>query len=198
MEDEQEQPETDIKEKEKQPVPKILYCGVCGLPPEYCEYGPSFDKCKPWLIEHCPGLYPNLQEEEKKEGEETEQKESKGKRGGKGLNKPDTDAEVKLMPGGKLKKKEVPTIHVSLVQRNKRKYVTVVCGLEKFGVKLPEAAKLMAKKFSCGASVVKGTAGEEEIDVQGDITDDLIDFLNEKWQISDDAIFTDDKARKRG
>lgn len=25
------------------------YCGVCSLPTEYCEFGPSFSKCKTWL-----------------------------------------------------------------------------------------------------------------------------------------------------
>lgn len=28
----------------------ILYCGECGMPPEYCEYGPDFEtNCNPWL-----------------------------------------------------------------------------------------------------------------------------------------------------
>jgi hypothetical protein len=40
---------------------------VCGLPAEYCEFGPDFNRCKPWLIEHCPEVYPSLV---KKEGEE--------------------------------------------------------------------------------------------------------------------------------
>lgn len=37
---------------------------VCGLPPEYCEFGPNFEKCKPWLRENFPDLYPNLLQEE--------------------------------------------------------------------------------------------------------------------------------------
>ena len=32
-----------------QPV-NIVYCGKCGMPPEYCEYGPDFEShCDPWL-----------------------------------------------------------------------------------------------------------------------------------------------------
>lgn len=43
-----------------QPV-RVLYCQVCSLPPEYCEFGGSdFEKCKPWLIQNVPDLYPNL------------------------------------------------------------------------------------------------------------------------------------------
>lgn len=42
-----------------QPV-RVLYCGVCGLPAEYCEFGPDFERCKPWLLQHAPDLYPDL------------------------------------------------------------------------------------------------------------------------------------------
>lgn len=42
-----------------QPV-QVLYCGVCGLPAEYCEFGPDFEKCKPWLIQHAAEIYPDL------------------------------------------------------------------------------------------------------------------------------------------
>ena len=37
----------------------VLYCGVCGLPAEYCEFGPDFERCKPWLRAHAPGVYPD-------------------------------------------------------------------------------------------------------------------------------------------
>lgn len=30
------------------------------MPPEYCEFGPDFEKCKPWLIQNVPDLYPDL------------------------------------------------------------------------------------------------------------------------------------------
>ena len=45
---------------EKPEAVKVLYCGVCGLPAEYCEFGPDFEKCKPWLIQNAPNLYPQL------------------------------------------------------------------------------------------------------------------------------------------
>lgn len=50
--------EREMAEK-PQPV-KVLYCGVCSLPAEYCEFGPDFEKCKPWLIQNATGLYPDL------------------------------------------------------------------------------------------------------------------------------------------
>eukprot|EP01116_Phalansterium_solitarium_P007048 TRINITY_DN19523_c0_g1_i1.p1 TRINITY_DN19523_c0_g1~~TRINITY_DN19523_c0_g1_i1.p1 ORF type:complete len:178 (-),score=55.72 TRINITY_DN19523_c0_g1_i1:150-683(-) len=165
---------------------RIEYCPMCGLPPEYCEFGPNFDKCKPWLIENHPDLYPDLGKEPAEGAEGEEDKKSSSKRGGKGLVRPDNDGE-KMLPGGKVKKKEKPIVHIERVQRNKRKYVTIVMGLDKFGIKLSDASKLFAKKFSCGASVIKGE-GEEEIDIQGDVVDDLVDYLEEKWQINDDSI----------
>lgn len=42
-----------------QPV-RVLYCQVCSLPAEYCEFGSDFEKCKPWLIQNAPDLYPDL------------------------------------------------------------------------------------------------------------------------------------------
>jgi hypothetical protein len=33
------------------------------LPAEYCEFGPDFEKCKPWLIKNAPELYPDLVKE---------------------------------------------------------------------------------------------------------------------------------------
>jgi len=191
MEDTTDAPSTETT-KERPPPPVIVYCGVCGLPPEYCEFGPNFEKCKPWLIQHCPDLYPQL-----KEGNESEkeQKSGTGKRGGKGIVKAENDSDVKIMPGGKVKvKQEKPLIHVSQVQRNKNKFVTVVSGLDKFGVKLSDASKLFGKKFACGASVVKNN-NDEEINVQGDIIDDIIDFMHEKWNIDEDSIVIDDKKK---
>lgn len=52
------------------------------------------------------------------------------------------------------------------------------------GIKLAEASKLFGKKFACGASVVKTATGTEEIDVQGDVSDDMVDFIFEKWGVS--------------
>ena len=38
----------------------VEYCGLCGLPPEYCEYGSEPDKCKEWMKENIPDLYEEL------------------------------------------------------------------------------------------------------------------------------------------
>ncbi|CAG8562384.1 6806_t:CDS:2 [Acaulospora colombiana] len=35
----------------------VLYCEVCGFPPEYCEFGSHLTKCKAWLEEKDPALF---------------------------------------------------------------------------------------------------------------------------------------------
>jgi translation initiation factor 1 (eIF-1/SUI1) len=73
----------------------------------------------------------------------------------------------KQLPGGKVKTKAKPQVVLESHTRNKKKCVTTVMGLDSFGVKLSEAAKLFGKKFACGASVTKNAAGMgEQIDMQ--------------------------------
>ena len=77
-------------------------------------------------------------------------------------------------------KKESPvTIKVS--QRNKRKNVTIITGIENYGVNHKDAAKFFAKKFSSGASVVKKP--EVAIEIQGDFKEDLLILLPEQFKI---------------
>jgi hypothetical protein len=33
---------------------------VCGFPPEYCEYGGSFAKCKIWISKNCADQFPGI------------------------------------------------------------------------------------------------------------------------------------------
>ena len=69
--------------------------------------------------------------------------------------------------------------------RNKKKCVTIIKGLSTFSIDNKKAAKVFASKFSCGSSVT----GDDEIVIQGDVADDLVDFLLEKYpDIDEDAI----------
>ncbi|KAL6274482.1 hypothetical protein ACE6H2_025174 [Prunus campanulata] len=104
-----------------QPV-RVLYCAVCSLPAEYCEFGPDFEKCKPWLIQNAPDLYPDLVKAPKQE-------------------------EVKRLPGGKIKK--------------------------------------------------KGPTEKDQIDVQGDIAYDIVEFITDTWpDVPEAAIFFIEDGRK--
>jgi len=46
-------------------------------------------------------------------------------------------------------------------------------------VNLKKASKLFAQNFSCGSSV----SGEDEIIVQGDVTDDLIALILDNYEV---------------
>ncbi|MCE2055253.1 hypothetical protein HAX54_042280 [Datura stramonium] len=178
-----------------QPV-QVLCCGVCGLPAEYCEFGPDFEKCKPWLIQNAPDLYPDLLKESN--GTETDKVSDKLQSTsiseGSSTSKPE---EVKRLPGGKIKKKDKQEIIIEKVTRNKRKSITTIKGLELFGVKLSDASKKLGKKFATGASLVKGPTEKEQIDVQGDIAYDIVDFITKTWpDVPESAMFFIEDGKK--
>ncbi len=50
-------------------------------------------------------------------------------------------------------------------------------GLERFGVKLGDAAKLFGKKFAAGASITKNPQDVEQIEVQGDFLEKAAEFV---------------------
>ncbi|KAB5514097.1 hypothetical protein DKX38_028003 [Salix brachista] len=220
---------------EKPEPVKVLYCPSCSLPAEYCEFGPDFEKCKPWLIKNAPELYPDLlKEADEKEAERvSEQLHSVGisSFGADGavssVQSGDTSSykqeEVKRLPGGKIKKKVRSSVclgnvnsafhslialqnasEISIqkvrqevviekVVRNKRKSITIIKGLDLFGIKLSDASKKLGKKFATGASVVKGPTEKEQIDVQGDIAYDIVEFITETWP----DLLLDDDAEER-
>ncbi|XP_048369833.1 density-regulated protein [Sphaerodactylus townsendi] len=118
---------------------RVLYCGVCSLPTEYCEYMPDVAKCRQWLeknfpkefakltVENCPKRESGTGEGQGTAGEEEEKK--KQKRGGRGQIKQ--------------KKKTVPQkVTIAKIPRAKKKYVTRVCGLATF-VTLPQGWRLL-------------------------------------------------------
>ncbi|KAK6941378.1 SUI1 domain [Dillenia turbinata] len=180
---------------EKPEPVRVLYCGVCGLPAEYCEFGPDFEKCKPWLLQHAPDLYPDLvKDANAKEADKLSDKlkatgfapvstgDGASTDGAASSGAPASkEEEVKRLPGGKIKKKEKPEVIIEKVVRNRRKCITTVKGLDLFGIKLGDASKKLGKKFATGASVVKGPTEKDQIDVQGDIAYDVVEFITDTW-----------------
>lgn len=102
----------------------------------------------------------------------SEDTKSRQKRGGKALKKS--------------KKKEASqVIKISQAQRNKKKFVTIVSGLGSYGIDLKKASKTFAQRFSCGSSVT----GEDEVVVQGEVADDMIEYIQQVWpEIGEDSI----------
>lgn len=159
---------------------QVLYCGVCGWPTEYCEFNPDFDECLPWLKKHDPSRV-ETEEQVAAMLDMCDQVRKKHKlkpieRDGEKADGQQEDGSGKAAQPKK--KKRTPRVTVSRVQRSKRKFLTLVSGLDAYGVQGKEACSLFKKKFACGVSVVKGTT---DIEIQGDVSYEIVDFIVATW-----------------
>ncbi|KAH8072816.1 hypothetical protein JL721_3466 [Aureococcus anophagefferens] len=125
LEEEEDDDEPESDGEDKAPI----YCPVNGLPPEYAEFGPDYEKSMEWIKANCPHLLPAGDDDAPGGAKKS------GKRG-----------------GGILRKKAVAEdkqrVTIAVEVRSKKKSVTVVEGLETLGVKLKDAAKCFGKKFA--------------------------------------------------
>jgi len=99
--------------------------------------------------------------------------------------------------GGGKKKKGVaePRIVISRVQRQKRKFITVVVGLDTVpDLKIKDAAKVFGRKFSSGSSVSDTPQGGKEVVIQGDVTFELPQLLVSEFKIPPTMIFLLDEG----
>ncbi|KAI1365041.1 density-regulated protein DRP1 [Xylaria arbuscula] len=175
----------------------VTYCGVCTLPPEYCEYGGTVKKCQDWLQKAHPAMYDQIWSAEALEAATASLSVEAQKRAAKDAQKKAAQAEKAEQKQADKKANSVVTI--KRVERNKRKFVTAVSGLEAFGLELKKVSKEFGRKFATGSSVTKVPSGGEEIVVQGDVSDEIEEFLLEKYKdmIPEDNIeFVDDKKKK--
>ncbi|TAQ87383.1 hypothetical protein B7494_g4294 [Chlorociboria aeruginascens] len=114
------------------------------------------------------------------------------------------DAHKKALKAEAAEQKALATIaaskvYIKRVERNKRKYVTAVSGLEAFGLDLKKVAKDLGKKFATGSSVTKLPSGGEEIVVQGDVSEEIEEFILEKYEVvpEDNIELIEDKKKKK-
>ncbi|KAL7921715.1 translation initiation factor SUI1 [Trichoderma austrokoningii] len=174
----------------------VIYCGVCTLPPEYCEYGGTVRKCQEWLEKHHPDMYARIWSPEALEAATAALSVDAQKRAAKDAQKKAAKAEAAEQKQASKLASSVVTI--KRIERNKKKFVTAVIGLEAFGLDLKKVAKDFGKKFATGSSVTKLPSGGEEIVVQGDVSDELEEFILEKYKdVPEDNIeLVDDKKKK--
>ncbi|SMR42313.1 unnamed protein product [Zymoseptoria tritici ST99CH_1E4] len=156
---------------------EVIYCGVCTLPPGYCEFGGTTKKCADWLEENHPDLHRQIYSDEALSANLSTLSVDAQKRAEKDAQKKAAKAEAQEVR--ETERKAASKIIIKRVERNKRKYVTEINGLEAFGLDLKKTAKEFGKKFATGSSVTKTAAGGEEITVQGDVSDDVLDWLLE-------------------
>ncbi|KAG7570993.1 hypothetical protein FFLO_01087 [Filobasidium floriforme] len=177
----------------------VVYCNVCSLPAEYCEFGSSISKCKTWLEEQDPQLFAKLYGEDaikEKIGtlslsaqEKLEAEADKAER------KAEKRAETEK------KKKAAAKVTIKREARTKRKTLTCIHNLEAFGIDLKKAAKFFAQRFATGSSVSKNPQGQDEIVIQGDVWEEVRDLLIEqagplKGVPSDQIVKAEDKKKK--
>jgi len=180
------------------PVAKtVVYCGVCTLPPEYCEFGGTVKKCENWLAKNHPDLHQKLYSSEAIESKLSTMSLEAQEKASKDLAKKQIKEEARLER--EAAKKKASIVYIKRSERTKRKFVTIVSGIEAFDLEVKKVAKEFGKKFACGSSVTKGAvAGEEEITVQGDLSDEILDELVDKYGIDEDNIRQVDESKKKG
>ena len=111
------------------------------------------------------------------------------KRGGKGQPKADKSASS----AETVRPVKETTITVQRAPRGKNKSVTVIRGMAANGIDLKVASKFFASRFACGSSVTAA----DEIVIQGDVEDELLDVIPEKWKTIRDDLIEDLGEQKR-
>ncbi|KAG6327547.1 hypothetical protein ID866_11542 [Astraeus odoratus] len=161
---------------------------VCGFPPEYCEFGSSLTRCKGWLKKTHPALYEKYYSGEalhSKLGNLSIEQQVKLE---KSTAEKKADAALKKMVShiasmpllvldgfthSRSDVSQASQVSIKRIERNKRKCVTAIHGLEALDVDLKKAAKFLAQKYATGASVTKHAQGQDEMVVQGDVSEVL-------------------------
>ncbi|KAI9370962.1 eIF1-like protein [Aspergillus egyptiacus] len=179
------------------PARKVPYCGVCTLPPEYCEFGGTAKKCQEWLESNNPELYQRLYSGDSVSANLSTLSVSVQERAAKDAAK--KEAKAAAAEARDAERRATSKVQIKRVERNKRKHVSVVTGLEVYGLENKKVAKELGKKFATGSSVTKSAAGIEEITVQGDVCEDIKEWLLENYEktISEANIeIVEDKKKK--
>lgn len=191
---------------------------------QYCEFGGTAKKCEEWLESKQPDLWTKLYSEggyprpspnssSKLELEANIIPQfctdavtanlstlslSAQERAAKDAAK--KEAKAAQSEARDAERKAASKVYIKRVERNKRKHVTVILGLEVFGLENKKIAKDLGKKFATGSSMTRGPSGAEEITVQGDVSDDVKEWLLEvhKGKIPEANIeFIEDKKKKK-
>ncbi|RAR08565.1 glycosyltransferase family 22 protein [Stemphylium lycopersici] len=178
------------------PLQRIQYRKASSTA-EYCEFGGTTKKCEEWLEEAHPDLHSKLYSAEALQQNMASLSVDAQKRAEK-------DAQKKAAKAATAEARAAETrasskILIKRIERNKRKYVTAVQGLEAFGLDIKKVAKDFGKKFATGSSVTKIPGGGEEITVQGDLSEDILEFLVDKYdEVPEDNVeLIEDKKKKK-
>ncbi|CAD0089777.1 unnamed protein product, partial [Aureobasidium vineae] len=159
----------------------------------YCEFGGTTKKCEEWLESKHPDLHTKLYSEANLstlsvDAQKRAEKDAKKK-----------EAKASAAEARRAEELATSKIIIKRVERNKRKHVTEVSGLEAFGLDIKKVAKELGKKFATGSSATKMPGGVGEvITVQGDLSEDILEWLCDKYeQVPEDNVeLVEDKKKK--
>ncbi|KAL9042423.1 MAG: hypothetical protein Q9180_000614 [Flavoplaca navasiana] len=115
------------------------------------------------------------------------------------LRKTQPKKEAKAAAAEKREKeaKEEAMVYIERLERNKRKYVMAVSGLEAHGLDLKKVAEDFGKKFAIESSATKAASGVEEIVVQGDNSDGIFGWVADVGKVPEDNVeCIEDKKKK--
>lgn len=168
----------------------VKYCVVCTFPEEFCEYSHELLRKRKEL----PVNIDTTTQVQTQPSAETPQQLNEGEE--KKAETPKVEEEKKD-PKEKKHKKISDKIHIKNTKRSKRKAVTVIKNIEKFGLDLKEVSKMLSKKFACSSSVSKDEENKDSIVMTGEFEDDLKDFLMEKFKNLKEENFHIDRIKKK-
>ena len=154
----------------------VLYCEICSLPVEFCEFGKSFKKCKLWLQSNNNEIYNKLYNSDIKSSLSKEEEEKISNSLAKMQLKEERKMERDLinLQNSKILIKRIP--------RTKHKYIVAIANLDLLDPNLfdmKKTCKKFASKFATGCSISKNSEKKDEIVIQGDVADEVESYLRE-------------------
>lgn len=176
----------------------VAYCGVCTYPPEFCEFGLTFTRCKEWLSTANATLFELLYGDEALANHTSTLSLEKEQKLSEDLQKKEVKEEAKLER--ELRKKLALKVLIKRIERNKKKHIISISGLEVFNIDMKKLAKTFASKFATGATVTKTADKKEEILVQGDVSDQAkiyIEKLLEEQGLNEVKVEQMDEKKKK-
>jgi density-regulated protein DRP1 len=172
----------------------VKYCAVCTFPEEFCEYSHELlRKRKELPVNVDTPTTTNAQPQTQTAAEN----QAQNKEGEEKKAEPAKVEEEKKEQKEKKHKKITDKIHIKNTKRSKRKAVTVIKNIEKFGLDMKEVSKMLSKKFACSSSVSKDEENKDSIVMTGEFEDDLKDFLMEKFKTLKEENFHIDRIKKK-
>ena len=183
----------------------VTYCKITGIPEEYNEFLPKdSDEFKRWKAASSSGAGGTAAGSDEVDAGVSALTLNDGAVKSETENKGPARSTDSAAPPSVVKKKkksqQVPEVVLERNTRRGKKVVTTITGLEGFGVKLGEAAKLFGKKFASGASVTKSVTLADQIDVQGDFLDQAVELILKQYKDTvkrSDVYYIEGKKKER-